>query len=424
MACESARASQTGASSSGNHAAGSQRRTLDDVMRSPSTNAPGVVVLDTTHEEKSRKNSLNPREDLWMSTIDGKVLTKTEYFVKALCGSFKEAATQSISLPEEDPAIFHFVVAFLYEDKYEPIKPMSHALVLDEKGKGLSADDDQLTSDSDSSGAGDEVASDSSSARSRRRRARRRRREDRHWEMNRQKHPGAHRIGCGCRQCLAGGGPPCWHCLAPRLPPPPPPPPNQPLGAANVIVVNGNQRMRDTRPRHRSRIPSPQPPNLRNSTSGDRIQGEDLRTWLLTYELNLDVYICANKFLLEYFKQAIARCCIDMLESAGADAAQVKVLELCSKLYEGLSESDPLLKMVFARVGFLQPLLWRQAPEETSAFLLEHPEISSLILKETVHRREMEHGVSQLPPMEQPYLPAPFNSPYARPVAPMHRARW
>ncbi|KAI4601493.1 hypothetical protein KJ359_011622 [Pestalotiopsis sp. 9143b] len=286
MADESAGASQTGASSSGNHAAGSQRRTLDDVMRSPSTNAPGVVVLDTTYEEKSRKNSLNPREDLWMSTIDGKVLTKTEYFVKALCGSFKEAATQSISLPEEDPAIFHFVVAFL------------------------------------------------------------------------------------------------------------------------------------------SRIPSPQPPNLRNSTSGDRIQGEDLRTWLLTYELNLDVYICANKFLLEYFKQAIARCCIDMLESAGADAAQVKVLELCSKLYEGLSESDPLLKMVFARVGFLQPLLWRQAPEETSAFLLEHPEISALILKETVHRREMEHGVSQLPPMEQPYLPAPFNSPYARPVAPMHRARW
>lgn len=56
------------------------------------------------------------------------MLTKTEYFVKALCGSFKEAATQSISLPEEDPAIFHFVVAFLYEDKYEPIKPMSHAL--------------------------------------------------------------------------------------------------------------------------------------------------------------------------------------------------------------------------------------------------------------------------------------------------------
>lgn len=71
MADESAGASQTGASSSGNHAAGSQRRTLDDVMRSPSTNAPGVVVLDTTHEEKSRKNSLNPREDLWMSTIDG-----------------------------------------------------------------------------------------------------------------------------------------------------------------------------------------------------------------------------------------------------------------------------------------------------------------------------------------------------------------
>lgn len=35
---------------------------------------------------------------------------------------------QSISLPEEDPAIFHFIVAFLYEDKYVPIKPIASAL--------------------------------------------------------------------------------------------------------------------------------------------------------------------------------------------------------------------------------------------------------------------------------------------------------
>ncbi|KAF3015532.1 hypothetical protein E8E14_001266 [Neopestalotiopsis sp. 37M] len=449
MAGDSAGASQTGASSSGNQAADSPRRTLDDVMRSPSTNPPGVVVLDSVHTEKSRKNSLNPREDLWLSSADGRynspiiplqvgiypdaqtfyvhknILIKTDYFRKALCGSFKEAATQSISLPEEDPAIFHFIVAFLYEDKYVPIKPIASALVPDEKGKGLSGDDELMTSDSDSSGAGDDAASDSSSARSRRRRARRRRREDRHWEINRQKHPGAHRIGCGCRQCLAGGGPPCWHCLAPRIPPPPPPViPIHPV-APNVVVVNDGRRVRNNRPRDRSGIASPQPPNHRNSSSGDRIQGEDLRSWLLTYELNLDVYVCANKFLLEDFKQAIARCCIDMLESAGADAAQTKVLELCSKLFEGLPESDPLLKMVFARVGFLQPLLWRQVPDETSAFLLAHPEISALILKETATRRELDHGVSQLPPMERPFLPPPFDSPYARPIAPMHhRARW
>lgn len=46
-----------------------------------------------------------------------------------------------------------------------------------------------------------------------------------------------------------------------------------------------------------------------------------------------------------------------MLESAGTDAAVPPVLFLCKRLWEGLPESDPLPKMVFARVGFLQP--WR-----------------------------------------------------------------
>lgn len=46
-----------------------------------------------------------------------------------------------------------------------------------------------------------------------------------------------------------------------------------------------------------------------------------------------------------------------MLESAGTDAAVPQVLFLCKRLWKGLPESDPLLKMVFARVGFLQP--WR-----------------------------------------------------------------
>jgi hypothetical protein len=48
-----------------------ERMTLDDVMRAPSTQAPAVVVLDTTHDEKNRKDVLNPREDLWLSTVDG-----------------------------------------------------------------------------------------------------------------------------------------------------------------------------------------------------------------------------------------------------------------------------------------------------------------------------------------------------------------
>jgi hypothetical protein len=56
------------------------------------------------------------------------ILVRTDYFKKALCGNFKEAESQSISLPEEDPAIFHFIVAFLYEGRYVPIKPIATAL--------------------------------------------------------------------------------------------------------------------------------------------------------------------------------------------------------------------------------------------------------------------------------------------------------
>ncbi|KAH8675821.1 hypothetical protein BX600DRAFT_508025 [Xylariales sp. PMI_506] len=441
--------------SSGNGGEGSSRsgarnshssQTLADVMRAPSANAPGVIVLDSTHDDKGRKEILNPHEDLWLSSADGRynspivplqvgvapnaqtfyvhrdILVKAEYFRKALCGEFKEAEAQAIELPEESPAIFHFIVAFLYEDRYVPIKPIAAALTRDEKGKSLEIGDDSTASDSESSIIGAEALSDSSSTRSRRRRARRRRRENRQWERLRQKHPGVHRLGCGCRQCLSGGGPPCWHCLAPRVPPPPQAPAghiHQPV----VVIETERPRIRHDRHRDRHRFASP-PPLGPTLSSGNRIKGEDLRTWLITYELNLDVYICANKFLLENFKVAIARVCIDMLESAGADAAQPEVLQMCFKLYEGLPEWDALMKMIFARVGFLQPLLWRNAPQETSEFLLSHPEVSALILKETVYRREQDHGLNQLPAMERPYLPPPLDSPYGRPPPPGHRPRW
>ena len=53
---------------------------------------------------------------------------KAEYFRKALDGDFQEAEDQAIDLPEEDPAIFSFIVAFLYEGSYSPIKPIADAL--------------------------------------------------------------------------------------------------------------------------------------------------------------------------------------------------------------------------------------------------------------------------------------------------------
>lgn len=157
-------------------------------------------------------------------------------------------------------------------------------------------------------------------------------------------------------------------------------------------------------------MPSPPPPpgSERDPGSGnERIRGEDMRTWLLTYELNIDVYICANKFLMEDFKDAISRCCIDMLETAGSDAAQPEVLRLCKKLHSGVRESDPLLKMIFARVGFLQPLLWKRAPEETNEFLVENAHVAALILRETASRREEDYGGSgrNLPPLERGWFP-------------------
>ena len=149
---------------------------------------------------------------------------------------------------------------------------------------------------------------------------------------------------------------------------------------------------------------------------GGRIAGEDLRTWLLAYELHLDVYILANKFLLEGFKMAVARVAVDMLETAGADAAVLPVLVLCRKLYEGLSESDPLLKMIFARVGFLQP--WRNNADGANRFLVENPDIAALLLREMASRREEDHHGKSLPSMERSMFPAPV---HGEPLSPPYR---
>ncbi|KAK3898148.1 hypothetical protein C8A05DRAFT_38274 [Staphylotrichum tortipilum] len=427
----------------------SAERTLGDVMRDPSTTVPDVVVLDTLPETSPRRDVLDPKEDLWLSTVDGRynspiiplrvgpvpyhetfyvhkhVLLKSEYFEKALCGDFQESETQSIDLPEEDPAIFHFLIAYLYEGRYEPIKPAASVLVPDlDKGKGNAADAAAGGSDSDSDSASS-YHSDVS-AQSRRRRERHRRREDRNWERMRQKHPGLHRPNCNCPQCAVAAGPPCWSCRAPRNPPPHPPPYHHFYMGDNHFGRPDRQPRRPPRRRHgvppppRPMTPPP-PPGGRNGAAngtanananattpawpadpnGGRIAGEDLRTWLLAYELNLDVYILANKFLLEGLKKEIARAAIDMLETAGSDAAVAEVLFLCRKLYEGLPEHDPLLKMVFARVGFLQP--WRRAERAANEFLIGNPEIAPLLLREMAARREDDVNGRTLPSMVRPW---------------------
>ncbi|KAK5663457.1 hypothetical protein OQA88_3886 [Cercophora sp. LCS_1] len=445
--------SGTGSSAAGPSTAsahhGQQNRTLEDVMREPSARQPDVVVLNSLPEEVNRKEVLDPKEDLWLSTADGRynspvipvhvgvapnsetfyvhkhILLKSEWFEKALCGGFHEANSQSVSLPEENPGIFHFLIAYLYEGKYNPIKPVADALVADvDKGKGREGGETGVESDSeDSADSGSDV-----SAASRRRRERRRRREDRHFERMRQKRPGVHRPNCGCPQCLSASGPPCWHCQAPRAMPPPVPMPHHPGVVVDhrdihIHTRNAERPRRPPRRRHGGPIPmgmTPPPPiGWQNDPNGAaRISGEDLRTWLLAYELHIDVYILANKYLLEGFKTEISRVAIDMLESAGADAAVPQVLFLCNKLYEGLPETDNLLKMIFARVGFLQP--WRQAPEETQDFLMNHPEIAPLLLREMAARREEDIHGRALPSMERPWHPPNMFDPVANAYRPTH----
>jgi hypothetical protein len=62
---------------------------------------------------------------------------------------------------------------------------------------------------------------------------------------------------------------------------------------------------------------------------------------------------------------------------------------------------DPLLKKVFARVGFLQARMWKNFQDETQAFFAENPELAFLIMKEMVERREQDIS-DELPAMERP----------------------
>ncbi|KAK0673265.1 hypothetical protein QBC41DRAFT_135537 [Cercophora samala] len=414
-------------------------RTLEDVMKEPSTNVPDVVVLNALPEPRLRRDTLDPKQDLWMSTADGRynspiiplkvgsspnvetfyvhkhILIKYEYFEKALCGSFRESETQSIELPEEDPAIFHFLVSYFYEGRYDPIKPLAAVLIPDQP-KGKDPEHEISNAANTSTNAGADSDSDRSlsslesdvSTISRRRRDRRIRRAERQYERLRQKHPGHHRTNCPCPSCSnVQAGPACWSCRAPRLPPPPPPPP----GAIhpNVLLMNGGpgpgrppppghpahhrRRNANRRGPHPPLPPPPPtlPPSVNTNPNPRLPTPADLQTWLLTYNLSVSVYISASKFLLEPLKRCVARHIIDLLESAGPDCASLELLYSCSTLYTNLPSYDPLLKMVFARVAFLQ--CWKlpgslSREGEGDRYLVENPEIAALLLKEMASRTE------------------------------------
>lgn len=131
-----------------------------------------------------------------------------------------------------------------------------------------------------------------------------------------------------------------------------------------------------------------------------RIIPMEMPVWLMTYELNIDVYICAVRLLMDDLQEAVVRSTIDMLETAGSEAAQIEVLHLCARLHAGVPETDRLLAMVLARVGFLQALLWQRAPAETAEFLVSNPEVTAMMLRETSRRHDDDSMHRNLPSME------------------------
>lgn len=133
---------------------------------------------------------------------------------------------------------------------------------------------------------------------------------------------------------------------------------------------------------------------------------EDLRTWTLAYSLSIDVYVCAERYLMNDLKTCISNYIINQFEIAGHDAAQPGVLVSCKVLHAGVPTSDPLLKKVFARVGFLQTRMRKNFRSYANEFFLENPELTNLIMQEMGERTE-EDVKDHLPSMDRPLIPPP-----------------
>jgi hypothetical protein len=134
------------------------------------------------------------------------------------------------------------------------------------------------------------------------------------------KAPGRHRPDCTCGSCTSEHmSPPCWSCGAARRPLPPRPRGFPPPGAQPVIIRNGYPHPhphpggpRGPGPRNRER----ERERRRNSQNNvvmieesfieERMSQEDLRTWALAYTLSIDVYVCADRYLMQDFKRCIS----------------------------------------------------------------------------------------------------------------------
>lgn len=90
-----------------------------------------------------------------------------------------------------------------------------------------------------------------------------------------------------------------------------------PPGAGPVIIRNGYPHPHAPGPRNRER----ERERRRNSRNNvvvveepvieERMSQEDLRTWSLAYTLSIDVYVCADRYLMQDFKRCISNFVIN-----------------------------------------------------------------------------------------------------------------
>lgn len=79
--------SSRAASAGGGGSAGSSSHTLEEAMRAPSTNPPDIIVLDSMHGVGEKKETLDLKEDLWLSTADGYVDLSPSQYRRSITGA-------------------------------------------------------------------------------------------------------------------------------------------------------------------------------------------------------------------------------------------------------------------------------------------------------------------------------------------------
>ncbi|KAI0383812.1 hypothetical protein F5Y04DRAFT_278438 [Hypomontagnella monticulosa] len=370
---------------------------------------PSKVRLKSKDEQKYEEKLLakakviaDSANRLWQIEMQQQVhldiLLRAEFFRRRLDGRFLEAIVGGLRLHEDKPAVFFFVVAWLYEKTYMPFRrtatvPSNDANLRQQTKEGRNG---TIGTGFTAGGLGNpptpghpgqfdgqqEVQANVSQ------------------NEKRQKLPEApgHLPDCVCERCR-----PARDLYQDSTGPP-----SQGIQPEGFLLGRRYQREYDKRqasPRkRRRRLPVPAPPPqqqigfaIPNNVAAAAVPKpdpvRDARAWRVFYELNIDVYICAHKFLLWDLKAAVANICTDMLGSVRPNTADIDILYLCVKLHAALPEFDPLLVRVFKFVGFLHPTLSRRWPQETKEFSKKFPEVAARIIPKVLVPHAGEEGI-------------------------------